>query len=84
MVANELCTNQGFKSLIQAITDINYFMHYCLTAFTPAIQARVSGTTFKEISGTEFAKTLVPIPPLAEQHRIVQKIEDLILSSKIM
>ena len=78
IAANELCTNQGFKSLVPAINDINYFMYYCLIAFTPAIQARASGTTFKEISGTEFAKTLVPIPPLAEQQRIVQKIENVL------
>ncbi len=30
---------------------------------------RASGTTFKEISGTKFGQTIVPLPPLSEQSR---------------
>ena len=54
---------------------IDDYVYYCLIAFTPEIQSRASGTTFKEISGTEFGKTLIPLPPLAEQKRIVKAIE---------
>ena len=73
---NSICTNQGFKSLVPVIPDLNDYLYYCLITLTPSIQARASGTTFKEISRTEFGKTLIPIPPLKEQKRIVTKIED--------
>ena len=38
---------------------------------------RASGTTFKEISGTKFGQTIIPLPPLNEQKRIVTKIKEL-------
>ncbi len=39
---------------------------------------RASGTTFKEISGTEFGLTILALPPLAEQIRIVAKLGEMI------
>lgn len=78
----ELCTNQGFKSLVPVLTCIDDYVYYCLIAFTPEIQSRASGTTFKEISGAEFGKTLIPLPPLAEQQRIVKRIEDVLPALK--
>ena len=36
-----------------------------------------TGTTFKEVSGSAFSKMPVPLPPTAEPHRIVAKIETL-------
>jgi type I restriction enzyme S subunit len=46
-----------------------------LTAQVGDISSRASGTTFKEISGTEMCNTLLSLPPLAEQKRIVIAIE---------
>ena len=75
---NDLCTNQGFKSLVPFSTQLSDYLYYALIAATPEIQSRASGTTFKEISGAEFGQTLVPFPPLAEQGNIVNKIESLL------
>ena len=75
---NDISTNQGFKSLVPFLKEINLYAYYCLIAFTPDIQSRASGTTFKEISGAEFGRTIIPLPPLSEQQRIVSKIEELL------
>ena len=74
IVPFDYTTNQGCKSvtLIQGIVD---FFYYALIERTPEIQVRASGTTFKEISGSKFAETLVPLPPLAEQKRIADKLD---------
>ena len=78
IAANPLCTNQGFKSIVPVITGLSDYLYYCLMALTPEIQSRASGTTFKEISGSEFGKTLIPLPSLAEQSRIVLRTEALL------
>ena len=78
IASNEISTNQGFKSLVPAIDGINEFIYYALKALTPDIKNRATGTTFKEISGSEFGKTLFPLPPLAEQKRIVEKLETIL------
>ena len=78
IAANELCTNQGCKSFVPKNEYISTeWAYYVLIARTKDIQSRASGTTFKEISGTGMGNTLIPLPPLAEQKRIVAKIEEL-------
>ena len=72
---NEVCTNQGFKSVVPYILLLNDYVFYYLKAQVHEIQSRASGTTFKEISGTEFGKTMVSLPPLSEQIAIVSAIE---------
>jgi type I restriction enzyme S subunit len=42
---------------------------------TPEIESRASGTTFKEISASRFGETIVILPPLDEQRRIVDAVE---------
>ena len=78
IAANPICTNQGFKSVVLLNKEFADYLYYCLQSFTKDIENRASGTTFKEISGAEFGKTIIPLPPLSEQHRIVEKLESLL------
>ena len=75
---NEISTNQGFKSLVPSKEINNRFYYYVLKAVTPDIISRATGTTFKEISGTDFGATLVPLPPINEQRCIVSRIMDIL------
>ncbi len=72
----ELCTNQGCKTAIPPdFIDSKYLYWYLITA-KPDLEARASGTTFKEISGKRFSETRLRWPDLHEQRRIVDLLED--------
>ena len=77
---NEATTSQGcktFSAYSNMLLDTKYIF-YVITARVPDLITRASGTTFKEISGTGVGNTVIPLPPLAEQKRIVAKIEELL------
>ena len=77
IAANALATNQGFKSCVPDVAQLADYLYWYLKHAARGIDAAASGTTFKEVSGAEFARVLVPLPPLAEQHRIVARVEEL-------
>ncbi len=76
IVKKEYTTNQGCKSIFPVLVDIE-FIYWLIKNRTSDIQKRASGTTFKEISGSGFGDTVICIPPLSEQKRISQKIDEL-------
>lgn len=76
----DLCTNQGFKSVVPGKCILSEFLYYFLKSAKRQAEDAASGTTFKEISLSNFSKLVVPIAPLLEQHRIVAKIEELFSS----
>lgn len=71
IAANPLSTNQGFKSCVPFVTEMNQYLYYFLKYAAREIEQKASGTTFKEVSGREVSLIMVPIPPLGEQRRIV-------------
>ena len=73
IAANPISTNQGFKSVVPYNSLMSPYLYYCLKARTSDIVRRATGTTFKEISGSEMAETIVPLPPINEQQRIFDK-----------
>lgn len=77
IAANTLSTNQGFKSCVPFIMEMNQFLYYFLKYAAKEIEQRASGTTFKEVSGKEVSLILVPVPPLKEQRRIVAEVDRL-------
>ena len=77
IAANPIATNQGFKSIVPYVTDCSRFVALALQAFSKAIDSIAPGTTFKEVSGKLLSAVPFPLPPLAEQHRIVAKVDEL-------
>ena len=68
---NELCTNQGFKSIIPKRDVCNSdFLYYLLSFYKGNIEAIASGTTFMEVSGSSLKKFIVKIPDLSTQEAI--------------
>ena len=74
---NPVCTNQGFKSLVLQRAIDPYFLRYYVLFSKKRLNEAASGTTFKELSGAAMERILFPIAPLAEQRRIVARIDAL-------
>jgi type I restriction enzyme S subunit len=77
IASNSLATNQGFKSLVPHDNIFNEYVYYYLKSAKQLAEKQANGTTFKELSAKAFARLPIPLPPLPEQHRIVEKIEEL-------
>lgn len=73
----ELSTNQGFKSCVPYIKESAEYIYYFLLSAAKKIDAKASGTTFKEVSGAIVSKIVLPLPPLNEQLKIVEMTDDL-------
>lgn len=67
--ANNLCTNQGCIACVPKNVS-SLFYYYAMSVFTESYELYGSGTTFKEISATNFANFILPLPSLNEQSRI--------------
>lgn len=74
---NDICTNQGFKSTIPYLMNMNKYIYWTLISLVPKITEKASGTTFKEISGSKLSLEYFPLPPLYIQDQIVQKLEQI-------
>lgn len=59
---NDICTNQGFKSVVPKYAGTAY-IYYLLKTNTKRIESMSSGTTFKEASGSLMKSLAVIIPP---------------------
>ena len=77
IASNPIATNQGFKSIVPYVGDCSRYIATAMRAFAPEIDATAPGTTFKEVSGKIVAGVPFPLPPLAEQRRIVSKVDEL-------
>ena len=67
---NSIATNQGFRSLILRDGCIPEYLYYWLMANSSALEARGSGTTFLELSGSSLKEICLSLPPLPEQRDI--------------
>jgi type I restriction enzyme S subunit len=74
---NDICTNQGFKSIVPKEGVDSEFLYYQLKYLKNILQDLGSGTTFKELSAKKLGTVQVVVPPIEEQRCIVSKIEEL-------
>lgn len=72
---NEVCTNQGFKSVIPNKETDPLFLFYLLKYNKEAIEHMGSGTTFKEVSANTMKNIIVKIP---ENIKIQKKISQIL------
>lgn len=71
----ESCIGRGLASIKTIVGDYLY-LFYVLKAKEKEIEEKGTGTTFKSINAQTLNDLLIPIPPLNEQKRIVEKIEN--------
>lgn len=74
--AEELCTNQGCLSCIPKTEDIVKYYYYVMSVCTEQYNLLGSGTTFKEISATNFANFVLPNPSVSEQEEMVAYLDE--------
>ena len=79
---NELCTNQGFKSVVPNSKTYFLFLYYLLKYNKKRIESMGNGTTFKEISGSTLKDISVMIPKSYQEQKNIAQILD-ILDKKI-
>lgn len=78
IAANEVCTNQGFKSIVPNDSIDYLFLYYLLKYNKKKIESLGSGTTFKEVSGSTMKSIQVTIPETIEEQRKISTILSLI------
>lgn len=67
----ELCTNQGFKSIIPDLElTTSEYLYYLLGYYKHYIEKKGAGTTFKEVSGSVMENIELPFPSLDNQRKI--------------
>jgi type I restriction enzyme, S subunit len=77
IAACEVCTNQGFKSLI-ARKGVSYeFLYYLLLTMKPQMVEKAIGSTFLEISKKDTASLEVSLPLFDEQTAIATVLSDM-------
>ncbi len=71
----ELCTNQGCLSCIPYTSNLTKYYYYVMSICTEQYNLLGSGTTFKEISASNFMNFSLPLPTISEQQAIVSYLD---------
>ena len=67
----EISTNQGCKGIIPKKEILTKYLFYFLRNSIELLNSLGTGTTFKELSSSKLNDVEIPLPPLPEQQRIV-------------
>jgi len=79
---SELCTNQGFKSIIPNANTDYLFLYYLLLYSRNKIENMGSGTTFKEVSSSVMKQITVFVPTNISEQKTIARILN-VLDTKI-
>lgn len=74
---SEVAIGRGLAALVPLDSTPLSFIFWMLRSFRAALEDRQRGTTFPAITAPVLRGFLVPVPPVMEQHRIVERIEEL-------
>ena len=76
IAARSLCTNQGCRSLVPLANLSQKFFYYQLSVLNHELNRLGRGTTFLELSSGDLAAFKVHVPPLPEQTRIANFLDE--------
>ena len=68
---HQIATNQGFKNIVPNENIDTLFLYYTIVNNKIRLIRLGNGSTFLEVSKSDFENLTIPVPPLPEQHRIV-------------
>ena len=78
ITTRRICIGRGLCS-VMPLADMRVdFVYYLLATYENTFIRKATGTTFVAITGEVVKNQPIPLPPLAEQKRIVAKIEELL------
>lgn len=70
IASNDLCTNQGCKSLVVKDRFVPEFLYYVLLSSTEQLNLLGRGSTFLELSADDLGSYKIPSPSECEQQKI--------------
>ena len=78
ITTRKICIGRGLCAITPRLEGINLdYWFYALSSYRDYYESKATGTTFKAISGDVIRKTVVLLPPILEQRRILYKITEL-------
>lgn len=77
IAGNEICTNQGFKSLVAHESICNEWLYYMVHILRFKMMERAIGSTFLEISKKDLSELDIAVPTFPEQCAIAQVLSDM-------